>query len=129
MMPDGIKRIVSLPKWAWVALDELKESAFKAAVSLSWSKTKQYERNDAFEYLLIAFAHSDRRRIAKLHFYLDVCDTGIIAEPKFPVNDHYNPQHLPDFPDPWWAEAECWETYKKRIKRLFNHKPHSQSGD
>lgn len=118
--PDGLKRILTLPDWAWAVFDTRNKKAFDAAIHLSWSRATQYGISEAFDYMMVAQAHSDQRRFMKFDYYLSISDDAKIpGKAKIPINDHYDPKRLPDFPDPFWTEAESWSAYEQRMRELF----------
>lgn len=120
-MPDGVKRIVTLPDWAWDALDQRNPKARDAAVRLCWSRASKYERSEAFDYMLAAHAHSDRRRQQKFEYLLDITEEPKIpGGGKLPANDHFDPKTLPAFPDPCWTESHCWNWYERRMLARFS---------
>jgi hypothetical protein len=119
-MPNGIKRLVRLPLWAWDIYADYNDRDMKLIIFLNWTRALKFERPESFDYIMTADAHSKFRRIQKMVYLYDLLGKEVMRElAEFPANDFHDPCVLPQFPDPWPNEAHCLQWMKKRIHARF----------
>jgi hypothetical protein len=84
------------------------------------SETMRSHRPEALDYFLAASLHASERCDQKMAYYHWLLEESVIPGiTRIAANDHFHPETMPTFPDPWYYEWNCWDRRKQRLQELF----------